>query len=380
MASVHIFQRGKSWYAGVTLPGRKKVQVSLKFHGGETDRDHALAAAHTLYAEWLTAQAAGRDPYADWQRAKDGTPVFAAHRTVAQWWDEFDATFGAFRPDGGVKSASSLANQARTKRHWLPLIGAIPLADLTPLDLARAQHIRRHATCEREPAKQMQESSIGLETRHVKALLNKAVALRLIPTNPFVGAPKLTSNSRAHRILTEQDEATLFALPESMFPSRWRRLIRFLLLTGLRRDELLNQHFTELPNARVRVLGKGQRVREVALVTEAREILAAQRLDEGSPRGPRPQGNTRPWWHSPESVGSYLARLADRAGIPHFSPHDLRHTFGHRWLKAGRDLKLLSLILGHKSVAVTERHYAYLSLSDVSDRMLAVMEPDGDRG
>jgi integrase len=41
------------------------------------------------------------------------------------------------------------------------------------------------------------------------------------------------------------------------------------------------------------------------------------------------------------------------------SPHTLRHTFSISHLNAGVDLKIVSRWLGHKSVAVTEKHYAH---------------------
>ncbi|HLV94905.1 MAG TPA: site-specific integrase [Candidatus Acidoferrales bacterium] len=49
-----------------------------------------------------------------------------------------------------------------------------------------------------------------------------------------------------------------------------------------------------------------------------------------------------------------------RAGLsdPHF--HDLRHTFASQWMMAGGDLYVLKSILGHKSIAMTQR-YAHLS-------------------
>jgi integrase len=75
---------------------------------------------------------------------------------------------------------------------------------------------------------------------------------------------------------------------------------------------------------------------------------------------------------------------AKRAGIlnsdsfPHdsLSPHDLRHTFGARFLQRGGDIFVLSKMLGHSSVQVTQRHYAFIAPDDVGAKMLAVMEPD----
>jgi integrase len=46
----------------------------------------------------------------------------------------------------------------------------------------------------------------------------------------------------------------------------------------------------------------------------------------------------------------------------HASPHTFRHTFSIAHLNAGTDIKFVSRWLGHKSVAVTEKHYAHATL------------------
>lgn len=51
-----------------------------------------------------------------------------------------------------------------------------------------------------------------------------------------------------------------------------------------------------------------------------------------------------------------------RAGLTDLHFHDLRHTFASQWMMAGGDLYVLKSILGHKSVAMTQR-YAHLSPS-----------------
>ena len=67
----------------------------------------------------------------------------------------------------------------------------------------------------------------------------------------------------------------------------------------------------------------------------------------------------------------YASTYALKAGviiqtaIPHLSPHAFRHTFGWRWLQGGGDIYTLSKVLGHATVAVTERHYAHLLKGDI---------------
>jgi integrase/recombinase XerD len=53
-----------------------------------------------------------------------------------------------------------------------------------------------------------------------------------------------------------------------------------------------------------------------------------------------------------------LYKLFKLAGIEGGHPHRFRHTFAAEMLLGGMDIRDVSILLGHKSVAITERHYA----------------------
>jgi integrase len=63
-----------------------------------------------------------------------------------------------------------------------------------------------------------------------------------------------------------------------------------------------------------------------------------------------------------------LARYAKKAKIDHVFPHALRHTFATRYLQGGGDIYVLSKILGHASVTMTERVYAHVQKDDLVQR------------
>ncbi len=54
------------------------------------------------------------------------------------------------------------------------------------------------------------------------------------------------------------------------------------------------------------------------------------------------------------------------SGITDLRIHDLRHTFAQRLLSKGESIYLVSKLMGHSSVSVTQTHYGHLSTSDLS--------------
>lgn len=101
----------------------------------------------------------------------------------------------------------------------------------------------------------------------------------------------------------------------------------------------------------------------VAALREWRSAQAEQRLARGEDWGGGDFVFTsqegRPY--HPSSFDDRLAKLADGAGLPRLSPHELRHTFASRCLEMNMPVKLVSSMLGHSKVETTQNLYQHIS-------------------
>lgn len=140
---------------------------------------------------------------------------------------------------------------------------------------------------------------------------------------------------------------------------------------GLRRRELvmLNWEDLDLETGELKVLhGKGGKQRLVHLQRGAIAAVTAwrtsvhgnevDRLDDVNSNSPllRPvnrHGKIMNRRMAAASVFDRLKFLAEKAGIPPFSPHDLRRSFISGLLDAGGDLSSIQGLAGHSNIATT---------------------------
>jgi hypothetical protein len=76
-------------------------------------------------------------------------------------------------------------------------------------------------------------------------------------------------------------------------------------------------------------------------------------------------------------VRNLLHRLGGRAGIDkRVHPHGLRHTFADELRRSGVDVVIISKLLGHSSIAVTNRYLDHLGNHQAISALEAVELPD----
>jgi integrase/recombinase XerD len=172
--------------------------------------------------------------------------------------------------------------------------------------------------------------------------------------------------------------------PTTRLGIRDRAMLLLALTGGLRVSELIGLRLDEVRfNGRyvdVRVRGKGRRERSLTLWKSVGDTLRAWLAVRGE--APVPELFLNAWGHSMTRSGfeCVLARHATVAVTrcpslrdKHLSPHVLRHSCALNTLQATRDLRKVSLWLGHASTQTTD---VYLQ-ADPTEKLdaLAVMKP-----
>ena len=166
----------------------------------------------------------------------------------------------------------------------------------------------------------------------------------------------------------EQLRALLRACDGARFEDRRdTAIIRLLADTGVRRGELAGLRVGDVTidakagGGVVNVLGKGRRWRTVPF--GARTAIAMRRYQRERERHPKAAGTDALWLGfrgplSGDGMMQMLQRRGEQAGIGPVHPHQLRHTFAHRWQAAGESESDLMRLAGWRSPAMLRRYAA----------------------
>lgn len=218
----------------------------------------------------------------------------------------------------------------------------------------------------------------------------------LIADDPALDLRPARLPRRLPGILTVEEVERLLAQPHGPGPRavRDRAILELLYAAGLRVSELaaLDVGDVHLATEYVRCLGKGSKERIVPIGTpavraiqrylsSARPALAAAAGPRGRPGRRVPSGslflNRRGERLSRQSVWMLLRRHAAAAGIRRaLGPHTLRHSFATHLLDGGADLRAVQEMLGHASVATTQR-YTHLTRARLREAYRRAHPRDG---
>lgn len=143
---------------------------------------------------------------------------------------------------------------------------------------------------------------------------------------------------------------------------RDRCLVEVLYATGIRVGELCALDLTDVDAERrtMRVLGKGRKERIVPFGVPAWRAIEAWLVMRPSLLGANSGAalflGARGGRIDQRAVRAVVGRTTAQAGVPRLAPHGLRHSAATHVLEGGADLRSVQELLGHASLATTQRY------------------------
>jgi integrase/recombinase XerC len=196
----------------------------------------------------------------------------------------------------------------------------------------------------------------------------------LVKANPasLVSMPRLEKHLPA--FLTIDQAAALMESPtgQDRFFLRDRAILETFYSTGIRLSELVELSLEDIDfeSGLVRIRGKGKKERIVPIGSKA--VVAIKKYLEIRRTLHSPQAlfiNRSGERLTARSVARVVKRYLSRIGLSEVSPHGLRHSFATHLLEDGADLRAIQELLGHSSIATTQR-YTHLN----ADQLMAIYD------
>lgn len=286
-------------------------------------------------------------------------------------------------------------------KHIKPVIGSRKIMNIKSYDIQSviAEMNTKIITPEKkdDTGKVISPAKIGASQwtmKHARKIMNiafkKALKEKIIAENPVIDIEIPNKQAKERKVLTPSELAKLYKALET---SRWIWSAKFILVTGMRRGELLALKWSDIDfeNKRITVdesdssTGLGDtktKIHYVPLSKKATEYLNEQKkilLEEGNPSLHNKEliklnlvfPNIHGKMLRPGSYYTIFARAAKKAGIK-ASPHCMRHTFV--FLHRNKlSLKELQNILGHDESTTTLDIYGDI-INESTDTMAAQID------
>ncbi len=216
--------------------------------------------------------------------------------------------------------------------------------------------------------KELSKSSIERKISTLKSFFKFLYRRGIIADNParMLKFPK--KEKYLPNVFNVDDIFTLLDLPDKSTPMGMRDALILELLygTGVRVSELvgLDRSAVDLNGMRILVRGKGKKERIVPLAPELislikdyykvmYDIVSEGRMVESDALIINRLGTRM----TDRTIRRVVETYLKKAGLPlDYSPHSFRHTFATHLLEGGADLRSIQELLGHESLATTQKY------------------------
>lgn len=207
-------------------------------------------------------------------------------------------------------------------------------------------------------------ASIGRKAAAVRTCYRYLRARGLVAADPAATLATPKAASRLPSILKPSEAAALVEAPAGDDPwaLRDRAILELLYGCGLRVSECstLDLGDVDLTRRRVRVLGKGNKARDVPVgdhAADAVEDYLARRAEVAPPAEVALFVNHRGRRASARDMRTVVENWTRAAlSARRVSPHTLRHAYATHLLEGGADIRAVQELLGHANLATTQRY------------------------
>lgn len=332
---VRIYPTGKkTYFIQFRNKNRESRKVKIGVHGSittELAREKAIKLSLSI--------SAGEDP--SLKLVIEDQKVYTMEELAEKYLELHAKT--KKRPKG-YKEDKTAINEIILKKYGNRGVNSISTYDLQQL----------HAELKETPYK----------ANRLRSLLSKMFTLAIQwgwrSTNPITGVEKYQEFKR-YRWLSDEEVQKLWSVLETYHNQSVADVIRLLLLTGSRRNEVLHATWDQFD------LEKGvwtkpahstkqKKMEHLPLSTVTLEILKDMKDESESPflfpgKVPgKPLQEIKNAWNT----------IRKRADLGDLRMHDLRHTHASHLVSSGLSLSIVGKLLGHAHAATTQR-YAHLA-------------------
>jgi integrase len=353
-----VLKRGKRWFARYTLDCGKE-------HRG------------TAHSEWeasiISANMSGRHcPGHSGRRGQSvqrTKPVSLSFESVATEWLHYYPSLGR------VRESTMLGYERFTRRHLVPVLGAVPIHELT------ADHIESFIARKRQGSGKLQDNTLQVGLAALRLILKRAKRRGLISSSPFLDVEWKPAQARVEPDPFTSAELRAIFSAADVIDFHFGTMLRLWAGSGARAGEVTGLQAQDLDLSKGTVLirrtfshnrlqaqTKTGRERHVSFLHPVHVDGAGWRpvdIDDllgrlGKVQSLEPQaflfGGARPW------TASYISRrwqrTLTRAQVRYRVGEQLRHTLASTLLSRGAPITYVSRQGGWRGAGVLLRSYA----------------------
>lgn len=225
--------------------------------------------------------------------------------------------------------------------------------------------------------KNLSGKTIQRELSALRRLYEYLIRENQAENNPLNGVKAPKSARRLPKAPDiEQLEQLLQDSDPDIYHIRDRAMFELFYSSGLRLAELtgIDCYDIKLDEQQIRVLGKGNRERELPVGKKAVVALQAWlKVRHGLAKANETALFVSRFGSriTPRGVQQRLEQRAVKQGLPlHLHPHMLRHAFASHLLESSGDLRAVQELLGHADISTTQiyTHLNFQHLADIYDK------------